>query len=198
VLVATRGLPTPGVIAVTAAAAVVAGLAAAQLAGLVAARLDDPLADIEVVEAVRSLAAPPDRVWPLLTNHDLYGRLAPNLRSVHVISDPGQPLRRRCTSSAGAAWEETCTLWDVGYRFAVDVDTATYPNPLVLMRGLWQVDPHGAGSRVTMRFTYQARPSTWGGLFAIALGPLFGPALRRIFDGWQATLVADASEPDAA
>lgn len=60
-----------------------------------------------------------------------------------------------------------------------------YPYPLAVMRGLWQVDPHPAGCRVTMRFAYQALPTVRGGLFAIALRVMFPVALRRIMDGWQ-------------
>jgi hypothetical protein len=97
-------------------------------------------------------------------------------------------LRRRCTSTGGAAWEETCTLWDDGRRFAVEVDTTDYPYPLAVMRGLWQVDRHSGGSLVTMRFAYQAEPSIAGGLFAMAFRLLYRPVLARIFTGWQANL----------
>jgi hypothetical protein len=177
--------PVPATFTIALTAAVVAALAGWQLAGLRGQRDGDPLADIEIVERSRTFAAPPERVWPLLTDHHLYGRLAPNLSSVEVISEPGRPLRRRCANSAGETWAETCTLWDDGRRFAVEVDTSDYPYPLAVMRGLWQVDPHPAGSRVTMRFGYRARPTVAGGLFAIAFRPMFPPALARIFDGWE-------------
>jgi carbon monoxide dehydrogenase subunit G len=183
-------LTVPGAVAIAALAAVVAALAAWQLVGLAAARSDDPLADIEVVQAVRVLTAAPADVWPRLTDHDLYGRLAPNLSKVEVISDEGQPLRRRCTNTAGQGWEETCTLWDDGRRFAVDVDTSEYPYPILLMRGLWQVDPDPGGSRVTMRFAYQAIASLRGGLFAIGVRVLSPLVLNRIFRGWQRLLNA--------
>jgi hypothetical protein len=58
----------------------------------------------------------------------------------------------------------------------------------MLMRGLWQVDPDPAGSRVTMRFAYRAIPSLRGGLFAIGFRALFPPVLSRIFGGWQRSL----------
>jgi hypothetical protein len=111
---------------------------------------------------------------------------------VEVISGPDQPLRR-CTSVGGQSWEETCTVWEEGRRFAVTVDSAGYPYPLDAMGRLWQVDPHPEGSRVTMRFTYQARSSIGGALFALALR-VGGPwAIRRIFDGWQRQLRAGTS-----
>jgi hypothetical protein len=197
-LLVLRPLPASGAVAVGAVAAVVAALAAWQTVGLAAVRDGDPLADVEVVEAERVLAVPPAAVWPLITDHDLYGRLAPNLSTVEVISEPDAPLRRRCVNTSGQGWEETCTLWEDGRRFAVDVDTAGYPYPLVLMRGLWQVDPHPHGSQVLMRFAFQAAPSVPGGLFAIALRVLFPLAVRRILDDWQrlaATQLPAGSEP---
>lgn len=185
VLLLSTDRPAEGATTVTAVAVVVLVLAVWQLAGIAAVRPDDPLADVEVVEASTVVAAAPHRVWPLLTDHDLYGRLAPNLSTVQVISEPGAPLRRRCTSTGGDNWEETCTLWDDGRRFAVEVDTSNYPYPLTTMRGLWQVDPHPAGSAITMRFAYQPDRTIRGGLFAIVFRPLFPPVLARIFHGWR-------------
>jgi ribosome-associated toxin RatA of RatAB toxin-antitoxin module len=190
-LLAMHPPPRPGAVAVAVVGVAVAGVAAAQIAALIAARPDDALGDMETVESSRVYAARPATVWPLLTDHDLYGRLAPNLRSVQVISEPGQPLRRRCTNTSGDAWEETCTLWEDGRRFAVEVDTTDYPYPLESMSGLWQVDPHPDGSKVTMRFAYRARPTALGGLFAIVFRMLFAPVLSRILDGWQARLTGD-------
>lgn len=184
-LLAWHPLTVAGLTAVATAAAAVAALAAWQITGIAEMRDDDPLSDIEIVEATRVITAPPAAVWPLLTDHDLYGRLAPNLSKVEVISRTGQPLRRQCTNTTGQAWEESCTVWDDGHRYAVEVDTTSYPYPISLMRGLWQADPDPAGTRVTMRFAYQATPSLYGGLFVIAFRPLFTPALNRIFRGWQ-------------
>jgi ribosome-associated toxin RatA of RatAB toxin-antitoxin module len=178
-------LPAAGAVASVAVAAVVALLAAWQAVGLAAIRRDDPLADFDVIEVSRHLPVPPHRLWPLVSDHQLYGRLAPNLSTVEVSSRPGETMRRRCTSSSGQQWQETCTLWDEGRRFAVEVDTAAYPYPITVMRGLWQIDPHPHGSTVTMRFALQARPTIRGGLFLIVMRPRFGRALARIFEGWQ-------------
>ncbi|SCG61790.1 type II toxin-antitoxin system RatA family toxin [Micromonospora halophytica] len=188
ILLITADLPAPGAAVVAAVAAIVATLAGWQTLGLVAIRHDDPLGDLEIVQASRVLPAPPQRVWPLLTDHDLYGRLAPNLSTAQVISEPDQPLRRRCTDTSGNGWEETCTLWDDGRRYAVEVDTSDYPYPLATMRGLWQVDPDPAGSRVTMRFAYRADATLRGGLFAVVFRPLFRPVLARVFSGWRSHL----------
>jgi hypothetical protein len=185
ILLTNASLPAAIAIAASTVAAVVAGLASWQLVGLAVTRPDDPLADLDIIEASRRLPVPPPRIWPLLTDHQLYGRLAPNLSNVEVISQPGETLRRRCTSTNGQQWQETCTLWDEGRRFAVEVDTSAYPYPVTVMRGLWQVDPHPQGSTITMRFAIQAAPTIRGGLFILAMRLMFGRALARIFDGWQ-------------
>jgi ribosome-associated toxin RatA of RatAB toxin-antitoxin module len=193
-LLALHRMPWPATVTVAAVAIVVACLAAWQVAGRAAVRGDDPLADLEVVEASRVLAAAPGAVWPLVSDHGLYGQLAPNLAGVEVISQVGDPLRRRCTNTAGEAWEETCTLWEDGRRFAVEVDTASYPYPLRRLRGLWQVDPAPAGSRITMRFAYQAEPSFAGGLFTIGLRLASPLLMSRIFRGWRDRVAKPSTE----
>jgi hypothetical protein len=185
IVVAEVCLPAAVAIAAGVVAVAVAVLAGWQTAGLAATRPDDPLADLDIIEASRHVPVPPHRIWPLLTDHQLYGRLAPNLSSVEVISQPGETLRRRCTSTGGQHWQETCTLWDEGRRFAVEVDTSDYPCPITVMRGLWQVDPHPQGSTITMRFALQATPTIRGGLFVLFMRLMFGPALARIFNGWE-------------
>ena len=198
VLLAQVPLPAAGAVTAVAVAAVVALLAAWQALGLAAIRRDDPLADFEIIEVSRHLPVPPHRLWPLVSDHRLYGRLAPNLSTVEVISPPGETLRRRCTSSSDQRWQETCTLWDEGHRFAVEVDTAAYPYPLTVMRGLWQIDPHPHGSTVTMRFAFQVRPTIHGGLFIIVMRPRFGRTLVRIFEGWRReALTTPATVEDA-
>ncbi len=185
ILLAFMPVPFAAGMAIGGVGAVVAVLAGWQIAGLAVMRSDDPLADMEVIEASRWFPTAPPRMWPLLTDHRLYGRLAPNLSKVEVISQPGEMLRRRCTSTGGQHWQETCTLWQEGRRFAVEVDTSSYPYPMRVMHGLWQVDPHLDGCTVTMRFVFQAKTTIRGGLFVIGLRLLFTRALAQIFDGWQ-------------
>lgn len=188
VLLAVVDLPGSGATLVTVVAGVVAVMAVWQILGLAGLDEDDPLGDVEVVESSRLIEGPPEKIWPLITDHALYGRLAPNLSAVEVISQTGERLRRRCISGSGGAWEEACTLWDENHRYGVEVDTGDYPYPIEVMRGLWQVDPDPVGSRVTMRFTHQAEPTIWGGLFSVAFRPLFPLILGRIFRGWQEEL----------
>ncbi len=171
-------------------ALIVAGFAIAQLRLRIAASrmtdLDSPVP--ERVHVERRLAAPATDVWPLLTDHDLYGRLAPNLSRVEVLGGEGVGMQRRCYDTLGRGWNETCTLWDEGRQFAVDVDTSDYPYPLQAMRGRWAVEPEGDRSRVTMDFELVPRPGVLGGVFVATMLLAFKPVVRRILRGWEREL----------
>ncbi len=139
-----------------------------------------------VVEVSRTIDAPVERAWSVITDHDLYGRLAPNLRGVQAMTPNGPGLERRCVDSLGRGWNESCTLWDEGRRFAVEVDTSDYPYPLEIMRGMWWVEPVDAHhSRAGMRFEFAARPGLWGRFFVAIMRVAFRPVVGRILRGWQ-------------
>lgn len=120
---------------------------------------------IEITAFATTIVAPTDQVWLVITDHDLYGRLAPNLSAVQATGPDGPGLTRTCTSRNGQEWHETCTLWDNGHRYEVAVDTSSYPYPLTQMRGAWYVEPTGDGQRDRRHavrvpaHTHPARPS---------------------------------------
>lgn len=137
VVITTVDLRNAGLVALGIVATIVAGFGGTQLIFRSrAANVPNP--DTPVLEQVRvqhHVDAPVSAVWPLLTDHDLYGRLAPNLSRVEVVHGDGDGMQRRCYNTGGRGWNETCTLWDDGHEFAVEVDTADYPYPLAAMRG---------------------------------------------------------------
>ncbi|HEV2809610.1 MAG TPA: SRPBCC family protein [Acidimicrobiales bacterium] len=140
---------------------------------------------LEAIRVAAEADVAPARAWEIITDHDLYGRLAPSLSSVEVTSGDGPGLTRRCVNTKGQAWSETCTLWDEGRAYAVDVDTSAYPYPLAVMRGRWSVEPAGAGrTRFGMDFVFQPRPTIVGRGFAWAMQLAFPRILRRILRGW--------------
>ena len=150
---------------------------------------------VRQVDVRRRVAAPASTVWPVITDHALYGRLAPNLSRVEVAAGEGLGMTRRCYDAVGRGWTETCTLWDEGREYGVEVDTSDYPYPLEVMRGRWSVEPDGEGSIITMHFEFAPRPGPVGATFAAAMRLLFRPVVARIMRGWDRRL---ASHPSVA
>lgn len=181
-----------GAVVVAATAAVVGTFAALQwrhLAGIPRSGIADidERPPIEITALTTLIEAPADRVWPVITDHRLYARLAPNLSAVEATGPDGPDLTRTCTNRTGRQWDETCTLWDEGRRYEVSVDTGDYAYPLIQMRGAWFVEPDGDGgaSIVGLQFAFQPEATLYGRAFALAMQLAFPPVLRRIARGWR-------------
>lgn len=188
--------PAAGVAVALASAVPVAALAVMQATA--AARLRSPAPTTLTVE--RDIACPAEDLWPVMLDHDLYARLAPNLSKVGRFrnADDGS-VQRRCWDVRGKHWDETRTDWEPGRRYAVDVHTgaAGYPYPLTALRGAWTVTPHGPGrSTVTICFEFQPEATASGAAFAAVLAGT-GPAMmRRILKGWEAEAVRRTKAPE--
>lgn len=149
----------------------------------------DETPPLEVVHAERVVPGDLGTAWQVITDHGLYGRLAPNLSHVQATAANGPDLQRRCASRSGREWHETCTLWDEGHRYEITVDTTNYPYPLAVMRGGWAVEAAEPGHvRLVMDFYYQPNRGLAGRSFAATMQLAFPPVLRRIFNGWQAEI----------
>ncbi len=189
--VAASRPPAIGVVLVVVTTAPVAAFAVLQ--ALAALRLQDP--GLRTIEVQKTIEGAPDATWAVMTDHDLYARLAPNLSrvgpfaSIQGTAETG----RRCWDIRGRHWDETLTSWDPGKAFSVEVDTRaeSYPYPLDEMRGAWSIAESDPGrSLVTMRFEVRPQPGAAGRAFASALAGT-GPAMmRKIIAGWEAEVTA--------
>lgn len=194
VIIAVAGLPAQGNLILAAVAVIVAAFAALQAR---AGSTIDRLSAGQTVRLSRVLDGNVDAVWAAVIDHETYGRLAPNLSSVVPTGPDGPDLTRRCWDTRGRHWDEACTLWEEGRRFAVEVDTAAadYPYPLEYLRGEWAVrridDDH---TEVTVRFDFRPKPGPAGSAFAAAMATGAKPMLRRIMSGWQRMIPPRASQ----
>ena len=146
----------------------------------------DEVPPVEVAHVKRKVRGSRQVAWEVVTDHELYGRLAPNLSAVHVRSGTGVGMVRVCSNNGGEQWSETCTVWDEGEQFEVNVQTDRYPYPLSAMRGSWWARPDTSGASVVgMDFRYQPLPGIKGRLFAAVMQAGFPFVLRRILRGWE-------------
>ncbi len=115
-----------------------------------------------VLQRSRDIPAPVAEVWALVSELDAYHHHVASLAETRVVAGSGQGARRRCVDVTGAAWEESCTVWEPRARVVVEVDVATYPAKLralfTAVRGTWGVQPIAGGTRAWLSFELRLRP----------------------------------------
>lgn len=144
---------------------------------------------VEVAHIERTIEASVRDAWLVVTDHELYGRLASNLSRVHAHTGNGPGLQRSCANRGGRQWNESCTLWRDDDRFEVEVDTSDYPYPLAEVRGAWSVravDPNR--TTVAIDFRFQPQATLRGRAFAAVMSAGIPLVVRRILTGWEREL----------
>jgi ribosome-associated toxin RatA of RatAB toxin-antitoxin module len=144
---------------------------------------------VPAIEFERTVSAPRERVWAVMSDHEGFGEAAPNLSRVEVTEGDGLGMKRRCYDAKGRGWAETCTLWEEGRSYAFEVDTSDYPYPFSRMAGTWGAEPAATGTRITMRYEYELRRSVLGKLIDPIVRLSFRRACARILDRWEASAV---------
>lgn len=141
-------------------------------------------------QITRTVAAPPEVVWPVVSDVAGYAEVAPNLSRVEIVKGARESLERRCFDLKGRGWNERCELWDEGRAYAMEVDTAApdYPYPFRALRGTWRVVPQGAGSRIEMQFDFQLKYGPVGRLMAYLMRPAFKRLCGQLMDNWEALI----------
>lgn len=203
VLIAFFGdiLTANGIIVVTIVAMVVAFFAIAQFAA--AAKIQEPVPEASVetrdgklyATVKRSVRAPKETVWDVMTDHPAYADVADNISKVEVLSGEGLGMKRRCYGPKGENWEETCDLFEPGhsYGFRIHTEADDYPYPFAELTGRWTVKDHSVGSEFDIEIVATLKgnaASKW--LFATMAKPQFKAILIDLADAW-----ADRMEREA-
>jgi len=150
---------------------------------------------LETVRRSVDLAAPGEIGWEVVSDHELYGRLAPNLSAVHVLSDSDHG-QRRCVARSGESWTESCDVFHDDRRYEVSVDTTDYPYPLVSMAAVFRVDEiDEQHCRASAVFRYERQSTVRGALLAAGMPTAFAVIMRRITNGWAIEAQQRAARP---
>ncbi|WP_299475971.1 SRPBCC family protein [uncultured Roseibium sp.] len=190
-----------GVAAIVAVAVFVAVFALGQYFG--AQRIVAPLSQASVRSAgekllasvSRTVAAPKDVVWKVMTDHPRYADVADNISKVEIVAGNGEGMQRRCYGLKGENWLETCDLFDEGHAFGFRIHTEAddYPYPISKLHGEWSVVPMEEGSKFTIDI--EATPKgnfLTRTLFKAAAKRQFKKVLADLADAWAARMEREA------
>jgi len=144
-------------------------------------------------QTARKIGAPRADAWAVLSDLDGWGDHAPNLSKTEVVAGSGEGAVRRCYNNAGQGWSETCTLWQPGTRYVMEVDTSAYPYPLSLMRGTFDVDDAGNGSIIRLRFDYKVKGGPAGRVLGLLMRPVFARTCKGLLDSLEQAALSRAA-----
>lgn len=139
----------------------------------------------------RTVNAPLDLVWDVITDHALYAEVAPNLATVEVVEGEGSSLVRRCVDTDSNEWTESCTHWRPGESFAVAVDVESsgfHRRLFTRFDGEWAVEEGPNGITITIRFRYEPRYGPLGKLISWYFATRGPPIIEALFDNWEAVI----------
>ncbi len=190
-----------GIIAIDVVAAFVAFFAIGQYVGARKILTPESRASVHMEEGVliarveRTVDAPVDRVWEVMTDHPGYADVASNLAKVEVLAGEGIGMKRRCFGPKGESWTETCDLFQEGrcFGFKIHTDAPDYPYPISDLQGRWSVEPQGTGSLFSINI--EAVPK--GGLlsrmlFVLVAKRQFKIVLIDLADAWALRMEREA------
>lgn len=195
-VVAPNVLSTSGRSALTAVTLVVAVIVVGQLVGL-RRRGSGPMDATSPItlQVERTITAPPDRVWGAVSDAGDYARFAPGIATTRIVAGQGEGMVRLCRDDQGGEWAETCTLWDEGHRYRMDVDVDSYPAYYRMLLAefaqTWTLAPAAAGTHVRLAFDGRVKLGIIGRAAARLLG---NPRrLEAILHGYERELTEDIS-----
>jgi ribosome-associated toxin RatA of RatAB toxin-antitoxin module len=145
----------------------------------------------------RTVDAPRAVVWDVITDHELYGNVAPNLSSVAVVEGAGEGMIRRCVDTDGNEWTESCTHWDESHSYAVSVhvdDSVFHRRFFNRMDGEWRLSEHDDGVCITITFDFDPRYGPLGVFISKYFAYKAPGLIEAIFDDWEAEIRSRTSD----
>lgn len=149
----------------------------------------------------RTVDAPIAVVWDVITDHDLYAEVAPNLSTVDVLEGEGDGMVRRCVDTNGNEWTESCTRWENHRAYAVTVDVAHsefHRRLFTRFEGEWRLSEDDNGVRITIQFEFAPRYGPFGRLISAFFAYKAPGIVEPILDGWVAEIRARTADATVA
>lgn len=135
----------------------------------------------------RTLAAPSDVAWAVVSDVGNYSRVAPNIDRSRIVSGTGRGMVRECANEDGA-WMEVCTDWrpNESFSFEVRTDARDYPYPFDKLFATWSVRPVSQDEcELAMDFSFQFRSQEEERNLYPALKKQFCDLCEQLLDNWQ-------------
>ncbi|MCG8379219.1 MAG: CBS domain-containing protein [Proteobacteria bacterium] len=148
-----------------------------------------------VYEISRNIKAHTDVIWNVLSNHDAFTEIAPDIIKVETVSGEKAGMIRRLHHKSGKVWEEKCTAWEDNHYYTMEVDTTSYPLPVNKMTRTCSMKEGQKNTKVTISYKYKPKYRFFGNfmdkhhilpILKLYSNQLMENIARKIYDSeWQ-------------
>lgn len=138
----------------------------------------------------RTVEAPRENVWKVISDVANYHKAAPNIDSVKILSGEGRGMVRRC-SHGKDSWTETCSAWIKQKKYSFEVNTAApdYPYPFKRLAGTWEIEElDNTTTKIVMVFDFQYKRKFHNWLLHPLLKNTLSNTVEELLDNWQSEL----------
>jgi len=107
-----------------------------------------------VYEINRHIKAHADVIWNVITDHEAFTEIAPDIYKVDNVSGEKVGLVRQLHHKSGRTWEEKCTAWEDKHFYTMQIDTTSYPLPVKKMLRTCSMEEGPKNVLVNLKYDY--------------------------------------------
>jgi len=139
----------------------------------------------------RSIAAPLEQVWQVVSNLEDYALYAPNINTSEILSGNGVGMIRQCSSKEGC-WQEVCTQWKeyASYSFDVQTQSKDYPYPFKTLQAQWTVESNDSNTTtIRMNFEVEFKNKLFGWMIFPIMKIKYSSICEKLLYNWQKAIL---------
>ncbi len=117
---------------------------------------------MSIFEVNRRIKAHPPVVWKIISDHESYVEIAPDIIELEKLSEGKLGLRLRLHHKSGKVWEEKCTDWQENKSFTMQVISSGYPLPVKKMVRTCSMQEDPLNILLTLKYEYTPKYAIFG------------------------------------
>jgi CBS domain-containing protein len=136
-----------------------------------------------VFELKRSIKAHANVVWRVITDHEYFTEIAPDIVKVEKVSGEKLGMVQRLYHKSGKVWEEKCIDWKENSGYTMEIDTHGYPMPVSKMHRSCSMEEMKNNIVIRLKYNYTPKYGPYGILLnKIHILPILKMFTSRLMD----------------
>ena len=119
---------------------------------------------MQAFEIQRSIKAHANVVWEVLTDHQSFAEISPDITRLESLSGEKLGLVNRFHHKSGKVWDEQCTEWHENRSYTMAVISRDYVLPVSGMKRSCSMEERQKDTLIRLRYEYLPKYGPLGGL----------------------------------